>query len=164
VSAPPVAIVTPRGKLIGLAVVCALFTAMGAVVLAVNPTETLNLVVGVAAMAFFGLGGGFSLASQWRRSTILSADDAGVHVRGASRRADVTLAWADVERFGADTTHLGLRLRDPAVLVAADPEAYARDALRATRSRTGWDLTWPAPVLGRSPKEAASVLQARRPR
>lgn len=158
-STPPVTIVTPRGKLVALAVVCGVFTAMGAVVLAVNPTATLNLIVGVAAMAFFGLGGGFSVVSQWRRSTVLVADDEGVHVRGAG-----SVAWDGVDRIGANATMLGLRLRDPGAFADRAPASYTRETLRETRATTGWDLTWPAALLDRPPREAASAVQARRPR
>lgn len=158
-TAPPVSIVTPRGRLVALAVVCALFAAMGVVILLLAPTETLNLIVGVAAAAFFGIGGGVSIAAQWRRSRILVADDEGVHVTGVG-----TAPWADVERFGADATHLGLRLRRSGALLKGAPAEYTADSLRERRARTGWDLTWPATVLDRSPGEAAAALQARRPR
>jgi hypothetical protein len=159
VAAPPVSIVSPRGRLVALAVVCALFAAMGVVVLLLAPTETLNLIVGVAAAAFFGIGGGISIATQWRRSRILVADDEGVHVTGVGMAP-----WADVERFGADATHLGLRLRRSGALLDGAPAEYTPESLRETRTRTGWDLTWPATQLDRAPSEAAAVLWARRPR
>lgn len=155
---PPVTIVTPRGKLIALAVVCAVFTAMGAIVLAVNPTATLNLIVGVAAMAFFGLGGGFSVVSQWRRSTVVVADDAGLRIRGAG-----TIAWEDVDRIGANATTLGIRLRNAAAFAERAPALYTPESLRATRAATGWDLTWPSTLLDRPARDAATALQARRP-
>lgn len=158
-SAPPVRIITPRGKLIVLAAVCALFTVMGVLVLALNPTATLNLIVGVAAVAFFGLGGGFSVVSQWRRSTVLVADDAGLHVRGAA-----TVPWDGVDRIGANASTLGVRLRDAAGFAAQAPAAYTPETLRATRAATGWDLTWPQTVLDRPAREAAADLEARRPR
>jgi len=152
-------IVTPRGKLVGLAVVCAVFTAMGAIVLAVHPTATLNLIVGVGAMAFFGIGGGASIVSQWRRSTVLVADDDGIRVRGAG-----TIAWADVDRIGSNASLLGIRLRGTAGFLAGAPKEHTAESLRATRTATGWDLTWPAALLGRPPREAATALQGRRPR
>lgn len=159
VSTPPVPIVSPRGRLVALAVVCALFAAMGVVILLLAPTETLNLIVGVAAIAFFGVGGGISLVTQWRRSRIIVADDEGVHITGVG-----TAPWADVERFGSDSTHLGLRLRRSSALLDGSPGEHTAESLRATRARTGWDLTWPATALDRSPAEAAAALQARRPR
>lgn len=158
-STPPVAIVSPRGRLIALAVVCALFAAMGVVILLLAPTETLNLIVGVAAAAFFGIGGGISIVTQWRRSRIIVADDDGVHLAGVG-----TAPWQDVDRFGSDSTHLGLRLRRTGALLEGAPDEHTAESLRATRSRTGWDLTWPATALDRSPAEAAAALQARRPR
>ena len=158
-SSPPVTIVTPRGKLVALAIVCAVFAVMGAIVLIVDPTATLNLIVGVGALAFFGLGGGLSVVSQWRRSTVLVADDDGIHVRGSG-----TVAWAEVDRIGADATTLGLRLRHPAAFAEQASAENSADALRARRAATGWDLTWTAPLLDRPPRDAASALQARRPR
>jgi len=158
-SAPPVRIITPRGKLIALAVLCALFAAMGVVILLLAPTETLNLIVGVGAVAFFGIGGGFSLLSQWRRSTVLVADDAGLHVRGVG-----DVAWSDVHRIGADGSTLGVRLRNAAAFAQAAPPPYTPETLRATRASTGWDLTWPQAVLDRPPRQAAADLEARRPR
>ena len=158
-SSPPITIVSPRGRLVALAVVCALFAAMGVVILLLAPTETLNLIVGVAAIAFFGIGGGISLATQWRRSRIIVADDDGVHVAGVG-----TAPWPDVDRFGSDSTHLGLRLRRAGALLEGTSGEHTAESLRATRSRTGWDLTWPATALDRSPAEAAAALEARRPR
>lgn len=158
-STSEITIVTPRRKLIGLAVVCAVFAVMGAIVLLVNPTATLNLIVGVAALAFFGVGGGWSIATQWRRSTILSADADGIRVRGVG-----TVAWADVDRVGAKGDLLGIRLRDPAALLETAPPAYTRESLRQTRSTSGFDLTWAANLLDRAPGEAAAAIEARRPR
>ena len=157
-STPPVTIITPRGKLIALAVVCALFAVMGVIVLAVNPTATLNLIVGVGAIAFFGLGGGISVVSQWRRSTVVVADDTGLRIRGAG-----TVAWADVDRIGADATTLGIRLRNAAAFAERAPATYTAESLRSSRAATGWDITWPSAVLDRPARDAAAALQARRP-
>lgn len=79
-SAPPLVVITPRRKLVLLAVVTALFAAMGVVVLVLAPTKTLNLIVGVAAIGFFGVGGGYAITKQWRRSLVLRADETGVRV------------------------------------------------------------------------------------
>lgn len=151
-------IITPRGKLIALAAVCALFAVMGVIVLAVNPTATLNLIVGVGAIAFFGLGGGISVVSQWRRSTVVIADDAGIRIRGAG-----TVAWAEVDRIGANATTLGIRLRNAAAFAERAPAAYTAESLRSSRAATGWDITWPSTALDRPARDAAAALQARRP-
>ncbi len=157
-SAPPVRIITPRRRLIGLAVVCAVFTVMGAIVLAVNPTATLNLIVGVAAIAFFGLGGGISVVTQWRRSVLIVADDSGLHVRGVG-----TAPWADVDRIGADASTLGIRLRSSAALLEGTRSADTPESLRQNRRTTGWDLSWGSNLLDRPPREAAAALEERRP-
>lgn len=142
-----------------MAVLCAVFAIMGVLILLLAPTQTLNLIIGIAAVGFFGVGGGISVVTQWRRSRLLVADDDGVRVQGVG-----TAPWADIDRFGADATHLGLRMRRTAALLAEAPADVTPEALRATRSRTGWDLTWPATLLDRTPREAAAALQARRPR
>lgn len=159
---PPVAITAPRGKLVALGSVCALFAAMGAVIFALNPTATLNLIVGVGAMAFFGLGGGYSVVSQWRRSTVIRADDDGLRLRDVGpQHAEVRVTWHDVDRIGADAAHLGVRLRRADALAAAP--GVTREWLRSERSRTGWDLVWPAGGIGMPVRDAAARLSARRP-
>jgi len=156
--APPVTIITPRGKLVVLAVVCAVFAAIGVVVYAVSPETVLNLVVGVGVVGFFGIGGGFSLLSLWRRSAILRADDDGIRVESRA-----TVPWADVDRIGSTSSHLGIRLRRYDALASDGRPEHAADALRTNRSVSGWDLTWPANLLDRSPAEAAAALSGRRP-
>ncbi|WP_243075172.1 hypothetical protein [Microbacterium sp. SS28] len=157
-SAPPVRIVTPRGRLIGLAVFCALVAAMGVVVYAVSPTTPLNIIVGAAAVGVCGVGGGFSLVGQFRRSTLLVADDDGVRIEGR-----VMVPWSAIDRFGAAGSALGIRLRSYQALTDAAPKVYADDQLRATRAASGWDLTWEERLLDRPAKDAAAALRTRRP-
>ncbi|MEU1973305.1 hypothetical protein ABZ477_16755 [Microbacterium sp. NPDC019599] len=156
--APPLRIVTPRGRLIGLAVFCAVITAMGVVVWLVAPTETLNIIVGAAAVGLFGVGGGFSLVGQFRRSTLVQADDDGIRLEGRAR-----VPWRDVDRIGATPTALGIRLRSYDALTQAAPGMHSAESLRATRSASGWDLLYEERLLDRPPREAAAALRARQP-
>ncbi len=158
---PVLRIVSPRRGLIVLAVVCALFAAMGVVILLLAPTKTLNVVVGTGAVGFFGVGGGWAFVSQWRRSVVVLADDEGIAFGGGGR-----VPWADVDRIGSTTTALGIRLRRYDALLASAPRGagHTAESLRASRAQNaGWDLVWPARLLGRSPGEAARDLQRRRP-
>ncbi|WP_345802383.1 hypothetical protein AAIB33_04605 [Microbacterium sp. AZCO] len=157
-SAPPVTIVSPRGRLIALAVVCFVIAAMGVVVYLVNPTEPLNIIAGAAAFGVFGVGGGFSLVGQFRRSTLLRADDEGLRIDNR-----VTVPWKDVDRISATPTALGIRFRSYDALTQAPHSTYTADAMRATRKETGSDLLWHEKVLGRPPREAAAALRARQP-
>lgn len=157
----PVVIVSPRRALIALIVVCVLFTAMGAVILALAPTKPLNLIVGTLAVGFFGVGGGISIVSQWRRSVVLKADDDGIRLGGGG-----TIPWADVDRVGATSTGLGVRLRRYDTLLRTAPRSagHTAQSLRESRTRNaGWDLTWAAKLLDRPAGEAARDIQRRRP-
>lgn len=157
-SAPPVRIVTPRGRLIALAIVCVVIAAMGVVVYLVNPQEPLNIIIGAAAVGVFGIGGGVSLVGQFRRSTLLSADDEGVRIEGR-----VTVPWAAIDRIGTAGSALGIRLRDPRAVTDAARGLYTAESLRAARAETGWDLTFDERLLGRPAREAVAALRARQP-
>jgi hypothetical protein len=157
-TAPPVRIVTPRGRLITLAVLCAIITVLGVIVYVVNPTEPLNIILGAAAVGVFGVGGGFSLIGQFRRSTLLRADEEGVRIEGR-----VWLPWKDIDRIGATPSALGIRLRRYDSLIEAAPATYSAESLRATRADGGWDLVWDERLLDRPPREAAAALRARQP-
>jgi hypothetical protein len=160
-SADSVKIVSSRRNLVFLVVICVLFTVMGVVVLALAPTKTLNLIIGVAAIGFFGVGGGVSLIGQWRRSTLLVADDAGIRITGAG-----TIPWADVDRIGTGSTGLGIRLRryDAFLSTAPAKTEHTAASLRASRTQNaGYDLVFAERLLDRSPGEAARDLQRRRP-
>lgn len=153
--------VSPRRNLIFLLVICVLFTAMGVVVLVLAPTKTLNLIVGVAAIGFFGAGGGYSLVRQWRRSTVLVADDDGIRITDAGR-----IPWADVDRIGVTSDGLGIRLRRYDTFLSTCPAGteHTATSLRAARTRnSGYDLVFAARLLGRPAGEAARDLQRRRP-
>ncbi|QIG40843.1 hypothetical protein G5T42_16315 [Microbacterium sp. 4R-513] len=157
-SAPPLRIVTPRGRLIALAIVCAVIAALGVVVYLVNPQEPLNIILGAAAVGVFGVGGGISLVSQFRRSTLLTADEQGIRIEGR-----VTVPWSAIDRIGTTQTAVGIRLRDPKAVADAAPGVYTLEGLKANRSATGWDLTFEERLLGRPPREAAAALRARQP-
>jgi len=157
-TAEPLQIVTPRGKLVLLAILCGLFAVMGVVILALAPTKTLNLVVGVGAVGFFGIGGGVAVVGQWRRSVILRADDDGIRIEGTP------VPWDDIERISASQTALGIRLRRYDALMAGPKRRYEAGELRANRKQAGgWDVFWPKRELDRPPAQAARELQARRP-
>jgi hypothetical protein len=155
----PVRIVSPRGRLIVLGVFCLVVAALGVVVVAVGPDQVLNIVVGVAAIGFFGIGGGFSVARMWVRSTILRATDDGIRIAGVG-----VVPWADIDRIGGTSLFLGIRLRRYDAVASVPRTEHTPEAMRATRTASGgYDLTWPAGQLDRTPAEAASALNARRP-
>jgi hypothetical protein len=152
------AIITPRGKVVVLAVACALFAALGVVILVLAPTKTLNLIVGVGTLGFFGIGGGTAMVSMWRRSVVLRADATGIRIEG------IPVPWADIERISADQTTLGIRLRRYDALLAGPHPLYEAGELRANRKQAGgWDLIWRAKQLDRSPAQAVRDLLALRP-
>ncbi|MEN2741174.1 hypothetical protein ABCS02_25605 [Microbacterium sp. X-17] len=156
---PPVSIVSPRGRLVILAVFCAVVAAMGVVVIAVGPDQVLNIVVGVGAIGFFGIGGGFSIARMWVRSTILRATDAGIRIAAVG-----VVPWSDIDRIGSTSLLLGIRLRRYDAVASVPRTEHTAEAMRATRASSGgWDLTWPKSQLDRTPAQAASALNARRP-
>jgi hypothetical protein len=155
-----VTIISPRRKLVGLAVFCLLVTILGAVVFALGPTQTLNLIVGVAAVGFFGVGGGYALVSQWRKSVVLRADDDGIHLGGGR-----DIPWTDVDRIGSNASTFGIRLRRYDSLASFPRSSDVTvETMRASRREPGgWDISWPARLLDRSPSEAARDVQRRRP-
>jgi len=156
----PLTIITPRRKLVFLAVVSALFAAMGVVVVVLAPTKPLNLIVGLGAFGFFGVGGGFALTKQWRRSLVLRAGDTGIQIgRGP------LVPWKDVDRVGSNATVFGIRLRRyDSLLSAGHAGIPSGEEMRANRKQPGgWDLVWPARVLDRSPGDAARDVLRRRP-
>jgi hypothetical protein len=158
-SAPPLRIVSPRRSIIVIAVVCAVFTVMGIVVFALAPTATLNLIVGIGAIGFFGVGGGVSFVTQWRRSVLLRADDDGIHVTAGG-----DIPWRDVDRIGSTSDGLGVRLRRYDAYLAGAGGGRTAAELRAGRAQNGgWDILWPTRLLDRPPGEAARDLERRRP-
>ena len=152
--------VTPRGRLLVLAAVCAVITAMGAVIIALNIDNTPSLLLGVAVVGIFGLGGGFSLIGQFRNATVLRADADGIRVArmGAA-------PWADVDRIAtAAKGELGIRMRRTEALLAGAHNSHTRESLRAQRERSGgYDLTFTAHDLGCPPADAARSLRALQP-
>ncbi|HKT57925.1 MAG TPA: hypothetical protein VJR25_14265 [Microbacterium sp.] len=159
-SAPALVVITPRGKLVFLAVVTALFAVMGIVVVVLAPTKTLNLIVGVAAIGFFGVGGGYAITKQWRRSLVLRADDTGIRVGHGP-----LVPWSDIDRVGSNSAVFGIRLRRYDSLHSAGHAGVPSAAeMRANRKQPGgWDLVWPARVLDRFPGDAARDVLRRRP-
>lgn len=160
-STPPLVLITPRRSLVVLAIVCAVFAAMGVVILVLAPTATLNVVVGTGAIAFFGIGGGIAFVTQWRRTHLITADDSGIRLGEGGR-----IAWQDVDRIGSTADGLGIRLRRYDGFLASVPRGsdHSTESLRASRAKNaGWDLLLPARLLDRTPGEAARDLQRRRP-
>ncbi|TDN93131.1 hypothetical protein [Microbacterium sp. BK668] len=153
---PPVRIVTPRGRLIALAVVCVVIAVLGVIVYLVNPQEPLNIILAGAAVGVFGIGGGVSLVGQFRRSTVLEADDEGIRIE-----RKVSVPWSAIDRIGTTQTAVGIRFRDPKAVTDAAPGVYTLDGLKANRAATGWDLTFAERLLGRPPREVAAALRAR---
>lgn len=156
--AAPLTIVSPRRALVVLGVVCVVFAAMGVVVFAISPGTTLNAIVGVGAFGFFGIGGGVAFVNQWRRSVVLRVDDAGIRLSSKT-----TIPWRDVDRIGSTSELLGIRLRRYDALTASPRSGHTADELKAARRSTGWDLSWAARLLDRTPAEAAAAVQRRMP-
>ncbi|UUT35220.1 hypothetical protein [Microbacterium elymi] len=160
-STEPLKIVSSRRTLIIMLVVCVLFAAMGVVVLALAPTKTLNLIVGVGAIGFFGVGGGIAFAQQWRRKR---GDRRGRRRAATGRRRAHSVGGRGPDRLHLDDA--GVRLRRYDTFLASLPRAteHTTESLRASRAQnTGWDLTWANRLLDRPPGEAARDLQRRRP-
>jgi len=150
-------IVSSRKAIIALAVFCAIAAALGVGVYLVNPTADLNAVLGIGVFGFFGVGGGIAFVTQWRRSVVLRADAAGLSLPPRGH-----VPWADVDRVGATADVLGIRLRRYDALLASRTELTAGD-LKVSRHHTGFDLTWPARLLDRTPAEAAAAIRAHIP-
>jgi hypothetical protein len=157
---PSIRFVTPRGRLVVLGAVCLLATAMGVVIVLLNPENLLALIAGAAAIGIFGLGGGISLIGQLRNSTVIRADDDGIRIARLG-----TVPWADVDRIGSTPRgELGLRLRRTDALLSNPRSGTDAATLRATRGVSGgYDLTFGARELGVSGAEAAHALRARQP-
>ena len=156
----PLRFVTPRGRLIVIAVVCLVIAALGVVIVLLNPDEVIPLLLGVAVIGVFGVGGGISVARQFFTATVLRADDTGIRI---AKIGDVP--WADIERIGTTSQGaLGLRFRRLDALLANPRAGVDPVELRATRSVSGgYDLTFTARELGTPAADAAQALRARRP-
>lgn len=156
----PIRFVTPRGRLVVLAIVCVGAAVLGVFVVLLNGDNVLALIAGTAAIGIFGVGGGVSIINQLRHSTILRADADGIRVAKIG-----TAPWADVDRIGTTPQgELGLRFRRTDALLGGGRTATDPDTLRATRRTSGgYDLTFTARELGTAPAEAARMLRARQP-
>lgn len=153
-----VRIVAPRGRIIGLAVVCSLLAALGVVVLVLSAGETLNVVLGVAAISLFGIGGGVSCTQQWRRSASVAADRRGLRVEGGPR-----IVWGDVAKVGSIPGRLGVRLRKPEAYALASRGDSVESLARSRAEHGGFDLVVPERLLGRPPRDVAAALNRIRP-
>ncbi|KAA9135875.1 S-adenosylmethionine:tRNA ribosyltransferase-isomerase [Microbacterium caowuchunii] len=156
----PLRFVTPRGRLIALAVVCLLVTVLGVLIVVLNPDQIIPLLLGVAVIGIFGLGGGISIVRQLIGSTVLRADADGVRLAGLG-----VVPWTDIDRIGTTPQgELGLRFRRPDALVTNPRSSIDPADMRATRSVSGgYDLTFSERELGTPPGDAARALRARRP-
>jgi hypothetical protein len=121
---------TSRMRLTVLAVGCFLFTAVGVLVAMAGGA---GIVIGIAAILFFGVFGAVSIVMQWRRRLVLRADDRGIAVGAGG-----FIPWADVEEVSAARLEgapggvevLALRLRRAAAYAASLSEREARRMLR----------------------------------
>ncbi|KQR90500.1 hypothetical protein ASF93_09025 [Microbacterium sp. Leaf347] len=156
---PPLVIIGPRGRLVILAIACAIAAAMGIVIVLLNQQNLTALVVGVAAVGVFGVGGGYSLIGQWRRSRLLRVDDAGIRLGdGAS------LAWRDIDRVGVAGPALGIRLRSADAYLSQRPRGVTVESLQATRRTwNGFDIVLPERDLGMTATAASAAVRARKP-
>ena len=152
--------VTPRGRLVALAVVCVAAAALGVAVVLLNGDNILALVAGAAAIGIFGIGGGISIIGQLRNSTILRADADGIRVARVG-----SAPWADVDRIGTTARgELGVRFRRTDALLAGARAGTDTESLRVTRGTSGgYDLIFTERDLGIAPAEAARKLRARQP-
>jgi len=143
----------PKGRLVVLLAVCLLAAALGAIVVILNLDDTVNLVIGVAAVGLFGIGGGVSIIGQLVTPTLVAAGE-GLRVGRAG-----TVAWSDVDRIGTTAQgKLGIRLtRADGLLVGR--RALTEEELRRTRAAEGYDLVFTERELGASPKDAAAALR-----
>ena len=151
---------TPRGRLLVLAALCLAVTALGVVIVLLNLDNTVSLLIGVAAIGIFGIGGGVSIVNQLRTSTILRADADGIQITKMG-----TVPWADVDRLGATARgELGIRLRRPDALLNAPRPTVTRESLRENRARSGgYDLVFAERDLGTPATDAARSLRALQP-
>lgn len=121
---------TSRMKLTVLAFGCFLFAAVGVLVALAGGA---GIVMGIAAILFFGVFGGVSVVMQWRRRLVLRADDRGIAVGAGG-----FIPWADVEQVSAARLEgapggvevLALRLHRAAAYAASLSEREARWMLR----------------------------------
>ena len=157
---PSIRFVTPRGRLLVLAALCLAVAALGVVIVLLNLDNTVSLLIGVAAIGIFGIGGGVSIVNQLRTSTILRADADGIQITKMG-----TVPWADVDRLGATARgELGIRLRRPDALLNAARPTVTWESLRETRARSGgYDLVFAERDLGTPATDAARSLRALQP-
>lgn len=157
---PSVRFVTPRGRLVVLAALCLAVTAFGVVIVLLNLDNTPSLLIGVAAIGIFGIGGGVSIVNQLRTSTVLRADADGIHITALG-----TVPWSDVDRLGATAKgELGIRLRRPDALLNAPRSTMTRETLRENRARSGgYDVVFAERDLGTAATDAARSLRALQP-
>lgn len=148
--------VTPRGRLFVLASLCAVIAAMGVAIIALNVENTPSLLLGVAVVGVFGLGGGFSLIGQFRGATVLRADAEGIRVARMGQAP-----WADIDRIATTAKgELGIRMRRTDALLTGAHNSHTRESLRARRELSGgYDLTFTAHELGCPPADAARSLR-----
>jgi hypothetical protein len=143
-----------------LAVGCFLFTVAGVLVAMAGGA---GVVIGIAAILFFGVLGAVSIVMQWRRRLVLRADDRGITVGAGG-----FIPWADVEEVSAARLQgapggvevLALRLRRAAAYAASLTEREARRMLRfgavmGAKRRGGR----PAPESAASPVGTTSEAQ-----
>lgn len=139
-----------RGRLIALAAACVVVTAMGAAIVALNQDNIPILLLGVGVIGLFGVGGGISLVSQFR-STTVRADRSGIRVAKTG-----LIPWSDVESIGTTRAgELGIRIRHP--------DRVHRDRAQSRSARAangGFDLSFSAHDLGTTAANAAQALRA----
>lgn len=139
-----------RGRLIALAAACVVVTAMGAAIVALNQDNIPILLLGVGVIGLFGVGGGISLVSQFR-STTVRADRSGIRVAKTG-----LIPWSDVESIGTTRAgELGIRIRHP--------DRVHRDRAQSRSARAakgGFDLAFSARDLGTTAANAAQALRA----
>ena len=154
---PPLVIIGPRGRLVILAIACAIAASSSAASRVSTVSESVMAVLLV--LYVFGVGGGYSLIGQWRRSRLLRVDDAGIRLGdGAS------LAWRDIDRGGVAGPALGIRLRSADAYLSQRPRGVTVESLQATRRTwNGFDIVFPERDLGMTATAASAAVRARKP-
>lgn len=129
---------------------------MGVVIVLLNLENDISLLLGVAVVGIFGIGGGFSLIGQFRAATVLRADATGIRV---TRVGDAP--WSDVDRITTTPRgELGIRMRRTDALLAGPRSSETAESLRARRASSGgYDLTFTERELGEAPANAARDLR-----
>lgn len=110
-----------KGRAIGLAVLCLLFTLAGVWML--GSDDFLTVIFGVASIGFFGVGGGYALFKMFRQGATLTADERGIHPGNGGFVPWEHVGHIAATKTGGGASALGIQISDvPAYLASLTPE------------------------------------------